>query len=100
MNARLMCEGIRADDRFVRRGPEADALAQHLARQKEAIVLERVRMGIFVAPHHQGCGNLFQRGIAGTLADAIDGALDLTHAAFDRCEAVRYSHAEIVMAMR
>ena len=57
-------------------------------------------MGIFVAPHHQGCGNLFQRGIAGALADAIDGALDLAHAAFDRCQAVGNRHTEIVMAMR
>ena len=43
---------------------------------------------------------LLERGVAGALADAVDRALDLPHAALDRREAVGDGQAEIVVAVR
>ena len=46
--------------------------------------------------HH----DLFERRVAGALADAVDRALDLPGAAFDRGERIRDGQAEIVVAVR
>jgi hypothetical protein len=46
--------------------------------------------------HHQ----LFHRGIAGALADAVDRALDLAGAAFDRRQRVGHGEAQVVVAVR
>ena len=43
--------------------------------------------------------DLFQRGIAGTLADAVDGALDLPRAGLHRRQRIRDRQAQIVMAV-
>ena len=45
-------------------------------------------------------GDLFECGVAGALADAVDGALDLTRAAVDAGERVGDGHAEVVVAVR
>jgi hypothetical protein len=46
--------------------------------------------------HHQ----FLHRGIAGALADAVDGALDLARAALDRGQRVGHGQAEVVVAVR
>ncbi len=38
-------------------------------------------------------------GVAGALADAVDGALDLAGSALDAGEGVGYGHAEVVVAV-
>ena len=43
--------------------------------------------------------DLFERGVAGALADAVDGALDLPRAAFDAGERVGDRQAEVVVAV-
>ncbi len=45
--------------------------------------------------HH----DFFERGVAGALADAVDGAFDLPRAAAHAGQRIRHRHAEIVMAM-
>ncbi len=45
--------------------------------------------------HH----DFFERAVAGPLADAVDGALDLAGAVFDAGEAVGHGQAEIVVAV-
>ena len=47
----------------------------------------------------QGHDQLFQGGVSGALANAVDGALDLARTGFDGGQRVGYSHAEIVMAV-
>src|SRR6266480_1752794 len=42
---------------------------------------------------------LVQYGVAGALADAVDGALDLADAGAHAGERVRHRHAEVVVAM-
>jgi hypothetical protein len=44
-------------------------------------------------------GDLFEGRIAGALADAVDGALDLPRPAFDAGQRVGDGHAEVVVAM-
>ena len=46
--------------------------------------------------HHE----LFERRVAGALADAVDRALDLAHAALDGREAVGDREPEVVVAVR
>ena len=45
--------------------------------------------------HHQ----LFQGGVTGPLADAVDGALQLSGAGFRRREHVSYAHAQVVVTV-
>ena len=44
--------------------------------------------------------DLFERGVAGALADAVDRALDLTDARGDRRVRIRHRQPEIVVAVR
>ena len=53
-----------------------------------------------ILAHAQRHHELFERRVAGALADAVDRALDLAHAALDRRQAVGDREAEIVVAMR
>ena len=43
---------------------------------------------------------LFQRGVAGALADAVDGALHLAHAGADRGQRVGDGEAQVVVVVR
>ena len=47
----------------------------------------------------QGGGDLFESGVAGAFADAVDGALDLARAALNAGEGVGDGHAEVVVAV-
>ena len=53
---------------------------------------------VFACPqsHH----DLFQRCVARAFAEAVDGALDLASACFDRGQAVRHGQAKIVVTVR
>ena len=53
-----------------------------------------------VLPDAQRHHELFERRVAGALADAVDRALDLPDAALDRREAVGDREAEVVVAVR
>ena len=62
-------------------------------------MLMRCGVGKLVAADHEGGGDLFKGGVAGALADAVDGALDLAGTAFDAGEGVGDGHAEVVVAV-
>src|SRR3989441_10770757 len=51
-------------------------------------------------PHASRHDDLFQRRIAGTLSDAVDGAFDLPGPGLDRGERVGHREPEVVMAVR
>ena len=53
-----------------------------------------------IAPHVQRHHDLFERRVAGTLADAVDRALDLARAGLDRGQRVGDRQPEIVVAVR
>ena len=63
-------------------------------------MLDVVRVRELVAANHQRGGDLFESCIAGTLADAIDGALHLSRSALNAGERVGDCHAEVVVAVR
>ncbi len=44
-------------------------------------------------------GEFFERGVAGALADAVDGAFDLADAGFDGGDGVGDGEAEVVVAV-
>ena len=53
-----------------------------------------------ILPDAQRHHDLFERRVAGALADAVDRALDLPHAALDGREAVGDRQPEVVVAVR
>ena len=94
-----MRERIPADDRLVVLHRERGRRRHELrgARQHGRIDIgpERQHVVAGLDRHH----DLFQRRIAGALADAVDGAFDLARAAVHAGQRIRHRHAEIVMAM-
>jgi hypothetical protein len=53
---------------------------------------------VIVLPHAHRHDDLFERGVAGPLADAVDRAFDLARAVFDRGQAVGDRQAQVVVA--
>jgi hypothetical protein len=99
VDAGLVGEGVGSDYGLVGRTAEADELGEQLAGGVELIHLDVVGVGELVAADHEGGGDLFEGSVAGTLADAVDGALDLSGSALDAGERVGYGHAEVVVAV-
>ena len=100
VNAGLVGERVVADDGFV-------ALHHHAGQVRDEpagrINLTRIDAGRVTAKcvlagleRHDG---LFERGVAGALAEAVDRALDLPGAVHDGGQRVGDSEAEIVVAM-
>ncbi len=99
VDAGLVREGVGADDGLVGRAAEADELGKDFARGVELFHLDVVGVGKLVAANHEGGGDLFEGGVAGALADAGDGALDLAGTGLNAGEGVGDGHAEIVVAV-
>ena len=99
VNAGLVGEGVLAHHGLVARHVHAgDARDQPAGRVELAVSTPVDTPKVFSAGaqrHH----HLFQRAVAGPLADAVDGALDLTGAGADRGEAVGHGHAQVVVAV-
>ena len=57
------------------------------------------RVGQHVAARLDGHHDLFQRGVAGALADAVDGAFDLPRAGADAGQRVGHGQAQVVVAV-
>ena len=73
-----------------------------LTRRLAADDVRRVHVGgeaVRVAPRADRHDDLFERGVAGPLADTVDGALDLPGPGAHRGEAVRYGEPKVVMAV-
>src|SRR5947209_10238256 len=97
--ARLVREGVATDDGLVRLHAEADGLGEQLARRVNLFGAHSAREGQAVWAHVQRHDDLFERGVAGALADAVDSALDLARARAERREAVGDGEAEVVVAV-
>src|SRR4030042_6254382 len=99
MDARFVTEGVGAHYSLVGLHRHACEVADqpaglvYLGGIYVGCVLEQVFAG--TQRHHY----LFHGGIAGALADAVDGALNLTYTAIEHSQAVGYSQPQIVMAM-
>src|SRR5690606_12020996 len=101
VDARFVRERVRANDRLVARNRLAGDLRKQARRCVQALRADgAVQTPKMIAAHAQGLDQLFKRGIAGALADAVYRALHLARTGRDRSQAVGHGHAEIVMAMR
>jgi hypothetical protein len=92
-------EGVGTDDRLVRCGAEADAAGEHLAGGEEFGHDDVVGVGELVFADHEDGRDLFEGGVAGAFANAVDGAFDLADSGFDGGDGVGYGEAEIVVAV-
>src|SRR5271156_4219049 len=100
VDAGFVREGIGADYGLVRRTAEADELGKRFTRGVEFLHLNVVGVGKLVAADHEGGSDLFEGSVACTLADAGDGALDLTRSCVNSGKGVGDGHAEVIMAVR
>src|SRR5262249_46714569 len=73
--------------------------AKHLARAVELFGLHARRNVVVTLSRIERHHDLFERGVARALADAVERALDLPRAVLDRGKTVGDSQAQIVMAM-
>jgi|GEM_PF-5776136 len=84
---------------LVGRGAEADAAGEHLAGGEELGHDDGIGVGELVFADHEDGRDLFEGGVAGSLADAVDGALDLADSGFDGGDGVGDGEAEVVVAV-
>ena len=96
MDAGLVGEGVVADDGLVGRGLEGDELAEHLAGGIELVELDAGGDAVAVAADVECGGDLFQGGVAGAFADAVDGALDLARAVLNGGPAIGSDYRKLM----
>src|SRR3984885_13109094 len=99
VDAGFVGEGVASDDGLVGLHGHAGDLAQQLAGGEQMFGSDGSFVGIAIVTNAEGHDNFFERGIAGALADAIDGAFNLAGSGGDGSHGVGYSHAEIVVAV-
>ena len=99
VDAGFVGERIAADDGLVGLGKDSRHVREQLAGAEQLggvhAAAERHRVRAHPPRHH----DLFQRRVAGALADPVDRALDLTGARFDGGEGVGHGQAQIVVAV-
>ena len=99
VDARLVGEGVAADDRLVGLHRVAGHVRDQPAGAGDLLGLD-LRLGVeVVAARADRHDDLFERGVAGALADAVDGALDLGRAGAHRGERVGRRQTEVVVAV-
>ena len=99
VNARGMRKGVCADDCLVRLNDEARDGGNQTGSAHEFTGVD-VGMGVkLLAVHLDAHDNFFHSGVASALAQAVDGAFDLTSAVFDTSERKGGSHAKVVVAV-
>jgi len=86
-------EGVFADDGFVALHHQAGEMADHAAGGIDLGGFDARADLIMIRADFQGHDDFFQRGVAGALADAVDGALDLACATFHGRERIGDGHA-------
>src|SRR5690606_10512384 len=99
VDARLVGEGVLADDGLVALDHDAGQRRDHAARRVQLGRVDARADAVIVAAGPQDHDDLFQRGVSGALADAVDGALDLARTALDGSHRGGYRHAQVVVAM-
>ena len=99
VNARLVGEGVAADDRLVPLHADAgDAGNQAAGRHQSRRVDGRLGVVVVAARPHRH-HDFLQRAVARPFANAVDGAFDLAGARFDRRQAIGDREAQVVVAM-
>ena len=94
-----MGEGVAAHDRLVALDGQPGDRREHPADRVEPLGLDAGRQAVVVEPGLQGHDDLFERGVAGAFADAVDRALDLPGAGLAAGQAVGDGQAQVVVAV-
>ena len=99
VDAGLVREGVRADHGFVRLHHYSGVFTHHAAAARDLSGVDTV-FKIEDGPASVQCHHHFlQRGVAGALADAVDGDLRLARTGADAGEGVCCRHPEVIVAM-
>ena len=94
-----MREGVGAHDGLVGLDVHAGDAA-HQVRGARELGGHHVGVGVqLLAVHLDGHHDLLERGVAGALAQAVDGALDLAGAVLDALQGQRGGHAQVVVGV-
>ena len=80
-------------------GPKVMMRGEQLAAREKMLGHDAGFKRQQIAAGIQRHDDFFQRGVSGPLADAVDGALDLTCSALDRRQRIRHGQAQVVMAV-
>ncbi len=80
VDAGFVRKGVPSHDRLVRLGEGAGEVGQHLAGAVELARLDAGVEGVLRGAHPARHDDLFERRVAGSLADAVDGAFHLPRA--------------------
>ena len=99
MDAGFVGESVLADNRLVSLHDHAGDVGDQAADGDEALGLHAAVGAIEVVARAQGHDNLFERAVAGPLAQPVDRALDLSGAGLDGREAVGHGHPQVVVAV-
>ena len=73
--------------------------AEQLAGRVQLLEHQIVLKGQLVVAHMDGRGNLFERGVPGAFANAVDRAFHLARPGFERSQTIGDRQAQIIMAM-
>ena len=100
VDARLVREGVAADDGLVGLDAEAGQVADQPAGVAELLGVDAVaRDRELGRAGAQGHHHLFERGVAGTFAEAVDGDLHLAGAGLHRGQGVGRGQTQVVVAV-
>ena len=99
MDSRFVGEGICAHDRLVRLHHEAGHRRDQARGAHDVLGLDAGLVAHEVVARAQRHDDLFHRGVAGTLAEPVDGALHLPRARLHGAQRVGDGEAQVVVAM-
>ena len=99
VDARLVREGVLAHHRLVARDRHAGDARDQARGRVEARGVDAGRDVEERRARLQRHHDLLERAVAGALADAVDGALDLARAGHHRGQAVGDRHAQVIVAV-
>ena len=100
VDARLVGEGVAADDRLVGLDREAGQVADQPRGRRDVLGLDAgAEIRELRRPGPQGHDDLLERRVAGALAEAVDRDLDLARAGLDRGERVGRGEPQVVVAV-
>lgn len=91
--------GIRADDGLVSLDNHAAQLGNHARDREETVGFHTGFAAEHIFADEESHDDLFERGISGALADAVDGDFDLACSAQNSGEGVCGGHSKVVMAV-
>src|SRR5579875_1824859 len=99
MDAGFVGESVLADDGLVALHLNAGDVRDEPAGRIQFLGIDVGRYPEVILPRPHSHDDLFERAVAGPLADAVDGAFDLARAFQDGGETVGHGHAEIVVTV-